>query len=109
MYRAAGCESFAHVLQVMGHARSMLNEIMSAYEVIDHDSMQCVLPHLRTTNPVRESPFYVLVETSGSNAAHDEEKLAGFLDVVMTTGLVVDGTVAADLTQIKVAAHRIYS
>lgn len=49
-----------------------------------------------------ENPFYVLVETSGSNSAHDEEKLSNFLEHVMATDLVSDGTLASDDKKIKV-------
>jgi hypothetical protein len=33
--------------------------------------------------------MYVLVETSGSSAEHDGEKLGGFLEGVMEAGLVL--------------------
>jgi FAD/FMN-containing dehydrogenase len=42
-----------------------------------------------------------LIETSGSNADHDSEKLQAFLEDVMEKGIVVDGTLAQDETQIK--------
>nr|XP_028586784.1 D-2-hydroxyglutarate dehydrogenase, mitochondrial isoform X2 [Podarcis muralis] len=48
-----------------------------------------------------ESPFYVLIETSGSNSAHDEEKLSHFLEHVMASGLVVEGTLASEDKKIK--------
>lgn len=41
----------------------------------------------------------MLVELSGSNEAHDLEKLEGFLENVMQEGAVVDGTIAQDQTQ----------
>ncbi|XP_024070131.1 D-2-hydroxyglutarate dehydrogenase, mitochondrial isoform X2 [Terrapene carolina triunguis] len=47
------------------------------------------------------SPFYILIETSGSNSAHDEEKLTNFLEHVMASGLVTDGTVATEDKKIK--------
>lgn len=52
-----------------------------------------------------DSPFYVLIETLGSNSTHDEEKLNNFLEQAMTSGLVTDGTVATDHKKIK-ASHR---
>jgi len=48
-----------------------------------------------------EAPFYVLIETAGSNAAHDEEKLHSFLEETMSSGLVDDGTVASEPSKIK--------
>lgn len=50
---------------------------------------------------VAESPFYIVIETAGSNATHDEEKLHKFLEEVMTSSLVTDGTVATEATKIK--------
>jgi|NorSeaMetagenome_1021524.scaffolds.fasta_scaffold110505_2 FAD/FMN-containing dehydrogenase len=44
-------------------------------------------------------PFYMLVELSGSNAAHDGEKLDAYLEATMGAGVVADGTVARDSTQ----------
>lgn len=49
-----------------------------------------------------ECPFYIVIETAGSNAAHDEEKLHNFLEEVMASSLVDDGTVATDDVKIKV-------
>lgn len=49
-----------------------------------------------------ESPFYVLIETSGSNAGHDAEKLGRFLEHVLGSGLVTDGTMATDQRKVKV-------
>lgn len=52
-----------------------------------------------------ESPFYILVETSGSSAGHDAEKLDSFLEQVLGSGLVTDGTVATDQRKIQVLLH----
>jgi D-2-hydroxyglutarate dehydrogenase len=41
----------------------------------------------------------MLVELSGSNAAHDGEKLDAYLEATMNAGVVADGTVARDSTQ----------
>ena len=58
---------------------------------------------MKLKNPLsQEYPFYILIETSGSNATHDEEKLNDFLQHIMETELVCDGTVATDYSKIKV-------
>lgn len=41
--------------------------------------------------PLGEYPFYLLLETSGSNLKHDDEKLSTFLEKAMDRGLVLDG------------------
>lgn len=56
----------------------------------------------RTNSYFPESPFYIIIETAGSNTAHDEEKLHIFLGKVMASSLVADGTVATEETKIKV-------
>ncbi|XP_053453210.1 D-2-hydroxyglutarate dehydrogenase, mitochondrial isoform X2 [Nycticebus coucang] len=48
-----------------------------------------------------ESPFYVLIETSGSHAGHDADKLGSFLEHMLGSGLVTDGTLATDQRKIK--------
>ncbi|XP_002732875.2 D-2-hydroxyglutarate dehydrogenase, mitochondrial-like [Saccoglossus kowalevskii] len=96
-----GCSSFDDVLATFKDAKGMLEEVLSAYEFLDHECMKINVKYLNMTNPLSDYPFYVLVETSGSNAAHDEEKLNTFLETVMETGHVVDGTVATDISKIK--------
>ena len=102
IYLRTGCSSFDAVLDLLSAARSHLNEILSAFEFIDAEAMSSVTAHLQVSNPISASGFYVLLETSGSNAAHDEHKLQLFLDRVMSSGLVIDGTIATAPSKIKV-------
>ncbi|XP_077205174.1 D-2-hydroxyglutarate dehydrogenase, mitochondrial isoform X2 [Paroedura picta] len=95
------CPSFSQVLRTFTTCKGLLGEILSAYEFMDHECMELVKRHLKLVNPVAESPFYVLIETSGSNSAHDEEKLSHFLEHVMATNLVADGTLASEDKKIK--------
>ncbi|XP_021401080.2 D-2-hydroxyglutarate dehydrogenase, mitochondrial isoform X1 [Lonchura striata] len=97
-----GCQSFAKVLETFTTCRAMLGEILSAYEFMDEKCMELVERYLKLSSPVADSPFYVLIETSGSNTTHDEEKLNNFLERAMASGLVTDGTVATDNKKIKV-------
>ncbi|XP_035924783.2 D-2-hydroxyglutarate dehydrogenase, mitochondrial isoform X1 [Halichoerus grypus] len=97
-----GCPGFDEVLQTFSSCRGLLGEILSAYEFMDAECMRLVTHHLRLTSPVQESPFYVLVETSGSRPEHDAEKLSDFLEQVLSSGLVTDGTLATD--QVKLQA-----
>ena len=46
-------------------------------------------------------PFYCLIETRGSNAEHDSEKLQNFLEYAMSEGIVSDGVLAQDESQIQ--------
>ena len=70
-------------------ARQKLGEILSAFEFFDQQALDLTLKHLeglRNPLPDTQTPFYLVVETSGSNEAHDSEKLqvgAGHLTIVM--------------------------
>ena len=118
--------------QVFVRARRRLGEILSAFEFLDRGSLeltQTELEGVRDPLPGSVQPFYLVVETSGSNAEHDYAKLEArapafgalcqcakgkrarltrasvcvgqaFLEEVMEEGLVADGTLAQDSTQV---------
>lgn len=44
----------------------------------------------------------MLLETSGSNGVHDEEKLTHFLETSMKNGIIQDGTVTNNTKKISV-------
>ena len=44
-----------------------------ALEFMDWQSVDLVTKHTELRNPLERSPFYVLIETAGSNNRHDEE------------------------------------
>ena len=49
---------------------------ISAFEFMDHASMKSVIDNTQLKNPLTvDFPFYVLIETSGSNSQHDNEVL----------------------------------
>lgn len=96
-----GCPGFAEVLQTFRTCRAMLGEILSAFEFMDAECMKLVRLHLGLSCPVQESPFYVLIETAGSGPGHDAEKLGCFLEQVLDSGLVTDGTLGSYERRIK--------
>lgn len=49
--------------------------------------------------------FYILVETMGSDASHDSEKLTRFLEQAMQDGVVENGTMATNVTEAQVRLH----
>ena len=95
--------SFQAVLDVMVAARTQLSDIVSAIEFLDRPSMELVLRHIPgSRDPMSEPhPFYMLIETSGSRAEHDEDKLNSFLEAQLTESKVDDGVLAQDDTQMK--------
>lgn len=70
------CPTYSDVLKAMLLARKGLSEILSAFEFLDHEGMKCVNANAGVRSPLQEeAPFYVLIETHGSVAEHDEQKL----------------------------------
>ena len=123
-----GVDSYDGVLATYAAARRELGEVISAFEFLDAEAYAVVTgddsdasggggsggggggeggggggggaasPPVR--RPLRSRcRHYVLVEVSGSDASHDEEKLERFLENVMASGVVVDGTIAQDEAQ----------
>lgn len=118
------CASFAAVRAALRLARARLGEILSAVEFMDAASMAVALEQLPgARNPLAGgssnsgsggegggeggavdlsnagAPFYMVIETHGSDAAHDAEKLERFLEAAAADGAVEDGTVAASGAQ----------
>lgn len=96
-----GCSSFEAVRKTYLTAKAFLGEILSAVEFMDTTSMQLVEKHLALHNPLSPQPFYALVETSGSNDAHDKMKLDTFFEYLMKENLINDGSIATDYTKLR--------
>ncbi|CAG7727291.1 unnamed protein product [Allacma fusca] len=96
-----GISNFSGVLETFKQAKQNLGEILSACEYMDQTAIESVVRNLNIRNPIGDFPFYMIIETSGSNEQHDEEKLNTFLEKIMADGVVQDGTVASDYTQIR--------
>jgi len=96
-------DSFEELLELLLQAKAELNEVLSAIEFMDRECMDIVTTNLPgARDPLSERRnFYMLIEVSGSNQQHDAEKLSQFLERVMGSGLVKDGTVAQDAVQAK--------
>lgn len=96
-----GVESYEKVQTAFKTAKGQLSEILSAFELMDGESQKIVQGVTKNKYPLEgEHPFYVLIETSGSNSEHDNEKLEAFLEHVMAEEVVSDGVVAQDETQL---------
>ncbi|KAL8819183.1 MAG: hypothetical protein Q9223_002336 [Gallowayella weberi] len=97
-----GLESFEKALEAYREAKSQLSEILSAFELMDGQSQSLVHQVTKKKRPLEgEHQFYCLIETSGSNAEHDSEKLQSFLEHVMENEIVADGVQAQDESQIQ--------
>lgn len=85
---------FAGLERVLGLARARLGEVLSALEFMDKETVALTVEKCHGVRSPFRSPgsggegendheYYVLIETSGSDAAHDAEKLDGFLEAAM--------------------------
>lgn len=96
---------FSRVQDVFVATRTKLGEILSAFEFFDEDAYNLVLHHTGQKAPLEANPekpaFYILIETSGSNKDHDDEKLGGLMEELMEKEIVEDGVLAQDDTQIN--------
>jgi FAD/FMN-containing dehydrogenase len=112
------CNTFDDVLNAIQCARLNAAEVISALEFIDAPTMAFVLKHTPQARAVFNAdsdalavtdeqaaaggPFYLLVETHGSNAEHDAAKLDAFVaDAAGERGVVNDGVVAQTQAQMK--------
>ncbi|WFD32451.1 (R)-2-hydroxyglutarate--pyruvate transhydrogenase [Malassezia sp. CBS 17886] len=99
-----GVDSFEAVQKTFQLVRKHCAEILSAFEFIDQESFGIVQTHavqsLRDPFEARH-PMYVLIETSGSNKAHDDEKLQVLLEDLLESGTITDGVLAQDESQIR--------
>lgn len=97
-----GVESYEMVQKVFQKAKNELGEVLSAFEFMDKKSLQLTKSHITSPEPLEdEYPFYVLIETSGSNAEHDSAKLEAFLGSAFEEELVLDGTVSSNESEAK--------
>lgn len=92
------------MLEILKTSRRDLGEILSSCEMMDHDALKCVEENLKLRVPIKECPFYMLIETAGSNSNHDEEKLAQFLENALEKNVILDGTQASEPSRIKVGS-----
>lgn len=92
-------ETFEAVQSVFRAARESLGEILSAYEFWDGECEKLLQSSHQGKLFENSGGFHVLIETGGSDSAHDQEKLTGFLDKVMQESLVLDGILAQDQKQ----------
>ncbi|GAA5905167.1 FAD-binding oxidoreductase [Sporobolomyces salmoneus] len=98
--------NFESVQKVFTETRQQLGEILSAFEFFDQEGLELVLEHTGAKTPFESEPeggraFYVLIETSGSNKDHDDEKLGGLLESLLENETISDGVLAQDETQVQ--------
>jgi FAD/FMN-containing dehydrogenase len=97
-----GLQNFHQVLKTFYKCKQDMDEILTAFEVIDTPTMTLVNEKLGMQSPIGDYPFYVLIETSGSNEEHDQEKLDAFLKSCLLKNFILNGTVTGEVGKLKV-------
>ncbi|GBE78316.1 FAD-binding domain-containing protein [Sparassis latifolia] len=96
---------FENVLPLYREVKRQLSEILSAFEFIDREAYDLAVKHGQgralDAADVEGAACFVLVETSGSNREHDEEKLNTLLTTLMEadTPLINTGVLATSPAQ----------
>uniref|UniRef100_A0A8D8LFC5 D-2-hydroxyglutarate dehydrogenase, mitochondrial n=1 Tax=Cacopsylla melanoneura TaxID=428564 RepID=A0A8D8LFC5_9HEMI len=96
-----GVDSFETVLEIVKLARSSLGEILSSCEMMDHEGVQSVSSKFGLQIPVKKCPFYMLLETSGSNQEHDSQKLSKFLEDGLEKNVILDAVMFSEESKIQ--------
>ncbi|XP_076751629.1 D-2-hydroxyglutaric acid dehydrogenase isoform X1 [Xylocopa sonorina] len=100
-----GLNSFEKVLRTFQLAKRELAEILSSFEMMDRLSLDVSTTTFGLKNPLTMKSdghdYYILLETSGSNVNHDEEKLTSFVEKAMADDFIEDGTLTSDPAKVK--------
>jgi FAD/FMN-containing dehydrogenase len=99
------CQTFAKVQETLKFAKETLGEILAAFEFMDKDVLD-VVAEGNARIPISAGngqiyPYCVLIETQGSSEEHDMTKMEDFLERSMETGVVIDGVLAQDRSQVE--------
>ena len=91
-----GVENFEQVANLLVHAQNALGGNLSAFEVLWNNTYQLInekVPHVNA--PLADNfPFYVLMESMGSNRERDAELFLQTLEEASTKALVADAVIA---------------
>ncbi|GJJ14681.1 hypothetical protein Clacol_008947 [Clathrus columnatus] len=96
-------DSYDAIQRAFIKTRQHVGEILSAFEFFDQAGHRIQQVHSRNPKKIfdagRDAAFFVLVETTGSNKDHDDQKLAALLEVLIESEIVTDGVLAQDTAQ----------
>ncbi|KAK9869548.1 hypothetical protein WA026_003302 [Henosepilachna vigintioctopunctata] len=94
-----GAQNFDKILMAFRKAKHDLGEIVSAIEVMDHKTMEMVEQHTPMSSPIGHYPFYLIIETSGSDEVHDQEKLGRYFEGCMAKHFILNGVTVSSPSQ----------
>ena len=91
------------MIDIFKLAKKDLNEILSAFEFMDSESMKSVYENLQLQNPFKldDCEFYCLAETHGSCDEHDKAKIETFYSSLTSFKLCSDAIIAENDSHFK--------
>lgn len=89
-------DSVSDVVRLFGVARRELSDLLSAFELLTHDSAARTGLSLPLQTP---GPYYVIVEVSTSGIVSARDLLERFLVGVLESGAIADGALASSHAQ----------
>lgn len=96
-------DSYDAIQKAFIKTRQHVGEILSAFEFFDQAGHRIQQAHSGSPKKVFEdgedAPFFVLIETTGSNKDHDDQKLTALLEDLLESEIVTNGVLAQDNTQ----------
>jgi len=95
------CAQFSDVTRLLKHMDGALGGSLSAFEVMWNEFYRLVTtPPAKGTPPLgQEHAFYVLIESSGGDAARDQARFEEALGEAIEAGIVADAAIASSDAQ----------
>lgn len=95
--------NFKEIRKMIDHKIEVVRYLLCSSVQLQKSFWLSVEIYFISRNPISEYPFYVLVETHGSDESHDADKLNKFLTKEMESGLILDGTVTSEPSKMQVS------
>jgi FAD/FMN-containing dehydrogenase len=95
------CARFADVTRLLKHMDGALGGSLSAFEVMWNEFYRLVTtPPAKGAPPIsQDHPYYVLIESSGGDAARDQAQFEEALGAAIESGIVADVVIATSEAQ----------
>lgn len=89
-------DSFAGVVELLRAVQANIGSSLSAYEVMWASYFDYVIEHVETLRSPfeRTYPLYALIETEGTDTAHDAERFESTLGSALESGVIQDAVIA---------------
>uniref|UniRef100_A0A0N4ZEA8 D-2-hydroxyglutarate dehydrogenase, mitochondrial n=1 Tax=Parastrongyloides trichosuri TaxID=131310 RepID=A0A0N4ZEA8_PARTI len=95
-------KTFNDCKEILRLAKMHLNENLSSFEFLDHDTLECVNEFSKISIVFNETPnFALLIEVAGSDGDYISNRMESFLSQCYDKNLIVDGVVTNGINEAK--------